>query len=223
MNEALKMQISAFIDGELPENEAELLLRRLNQDAAMRQQVAKYLAIGRYMRRDPELPGMPELRSRIASALGEELAPVAQVEVRQASRFLRPALGVALAASVAVVALVGLRQSILPDAAGPGTQAAVELTGSAPSITQAAAEDVLSDELRHMYLRHSASSADFGSNGMITRLVTLELQGGERVRIDPQNSAAATAAIDAMVPSEDDDADVDEAGKRGTDDVKRVD
>ena len=40
MNEALKMQISAFIDGELPENEAELLLRRLNQDAAMRQQVA---------------------------------------------------------------------------------------------------------------------------------------------------------------------------------------
>ena len=39
MNDALKIQISAFVDGELPENESELLLRRLSQDIALRQQV----------------------------------------------------------------------------------------------------------------------------------------------------------------------------------------
>ena len=72
MNDSLRMQISAFVDGELPENENELLLRRLSQDAALRQQVAQYLAIGRLIRRDHEIPGMSELRDRIAAALGEE-------------------------------------------------------------------------------------------------------------------------------------------------------
>ncbi len=32
MNEGIEMQISAFVDGELPENEAELLLRRMSED-----------------------------------------------------------------------------------------------------------------------------------------------------------------------------------------------
>jgi len=31
MNEAIRMQVSAFVDGELPENEADLLVRRLSQ------------------------------------------------------------------------------------------------------------------------------------------------------------------------------------------------
>lgn len=187
----------------------------------MRQQVAEYLAIGRYIRRDPELPGMPELRGRIASALGEEMAPAAQLAIESRSRYLRPALGVALAASVAVVALVGLRQTVDLDGAATANLSAVERSVAAPSITQAAADEVLSDELRHMYLRHSASSADLGGSGMITRLVTLELQGGERVRIDPQNSAAETAAIDSMAPAEGED----EGGAedRDAEDVNRVD
>ena len=37
MNDGIKMQISAFVDGELPDNEAELLLRRLSQDLDLRQ------------------------------------------------------------------------------------------------------------------------------------------------------------------------------------------
>ena len=69
MNETLKMQISAFVDGELPDNESELLLRRLSQDAAMRQQVAEYLRIGRLIRRDQDVPGIDTLRGRIATPL----------------------------------------------------------------------------------------------------------------------------------------------------------
>lgn len=217
MNDALRMQISAFIDGELPENEAELLLRRLNQDAAMRQQVAEYLAIGRYLRRDPELAGMSELRNRIANALGEELLPAAQASAEQSSRYVRPALGIALAASVAVLALIGLRQVVLPDGTEPVTAAAAPAGQSGPAITQAAADDVLSEELRHMYLRHSASSADFGTNDMITRLVTLELQGGELVRIDAQNKAAESAVIDSIAASD------EESDEPTDDDDTRVD
>ena len=114
MNDALRMQISAFVDGELPENENELLLRRLSQDPALRQQVAQYLEIGRLIRRDHAVPGMSELRDRIAASLGAEpLQHPVETEI-PASRFTRPAVGVAIAASVAVMALLGIRQLYAP-------------------------------------------------------------------------------------------------------------
>ena len=199
MNEALKMQISAFIDGELPENEAELLIRRLNQDVLMRQQVARYLAIGRYIRRDAEVPGMDGLRSRIASALGEDSVSAAPLDVRQKSRFLKPTLGFAVAASVAVLAVIGLRQSVLPEAADIATQTAtanVDAVSITQPSVQSSGDDVVSEELRQMYRRHSASSSDFGANGIITRLVTLELQGSELVEVslDRQQRAMSGTA-----------------------------
>ena len=198
MNDALKTQISALIDGELPENEAELLLRRLNQDAAMREQVATYLAIGRYIRRDAELPGMDGLRGRIANALGEDVLVAEQPAVAAKSRFLKPTLGFAVAASVAVLAVVGLRQSVLPESGDSASTSAVASIEAATAITQPAAfgadEEVVSEELRQMYRRHSASSADFGGNGIITRLVTMELQDGELVVVSPDKKQGSSAA-----------------------------
>ena len=115
MNEALKMQISAFVDGELPDNESELLLRRLSQDAALRQQVAEYLEIGRLIRRDQEVAGMECGRCRIAAAIGEEsgLPAVAEPETVSSS-LMTPAGGIAVAAIVAAVALIGLGQLSAP-------------------------------------------------------------------------------------------------------------
>ena len=110
MNDALKMQISAFVDGELPDNESELLLRRLSQDTELRQQVSRYLEIGRLLRRDRDVPGMDQLRGRIAAALGDELAQPDEAQKVVGSRLMTPATGVAVAATVAALALVGLSQ-----------------------------------------------------------------------------------------------------------------
>lgn len=211
MNDALKMQISAFVDGELPENEAELLMRRLNQDVAMRQQVARYLAIGRCIRGEVDAPGMNALRGRIAAAMGEDSMPEQAPKAASGSRFLKPAVGFAVAASVAVLAVVGLRQSILPvgDVVDTGElPVATAETRRAPAITQAPASsaeaDVVSDELREMYRRHNATSADIGANGMITRLVTLELQGGDLVEINPDTRSERPAVNDDDGHSKDD-------------------
>jgi negative regulator of sigma E activity len=213
MNDALKMQISAFVDGELPENEAELLMRRLNQDAAMRHQVAQYLAIGRHIRRDVELPGMVALRGRIAVALGEDSVPAAQSLTGNRSRFFKPALGFAVAASVAILAVVGLRQSVLPEADLIAPAVLHAGNDNVQAMTQPPANSadsaVLSEELRQMYRRHNATSADFGANGIITRLVTLELQGGELVEINPENRAAAAAVITGSPEEQPDGATVD--------------
>ena len=140
MNEALKMQISAFVDGELPDNESELLLRRLSQDAAMRQQVAEYLEIGRLLRRDRDVPGADRLRGRIASALGDEFQPVEEGKPAVGSSLMTPASGIAVAATVAAVALLGLSQLTAP--VDQGLQEAVAID-QPPAYTEPSAADVI--------------------------------------------------------------------------------
>ena len=58
---------------------------------------------------------MDELRDRIAAALGEEPAQQETLAETPATRFTRPAVGVAIAASVAVMALFTLQQVYAPD------------------------------------------------------------------------------------------------------------
>ncbi len=186
MNDALKMQISAFVDGELPENEAEFLLRRLSQDAAMRQQVAEYLDIGRIVRRDREIPGMEALRGRISATLGEERVVVEAKPEAVGSRFMTPASGIAVAATVAAIALVGLSQLSVPVNSELGSAVAVDLGGS---YTEPSQSQVLANQPTRRLLeygrRHVDSSDDLGSNDIISRMVTFELREGELVEIEP--------------------------------------
>ena len=177
MNDALKMQISAFVDGELPENESELLLRRLSQDHELRHQVAQYLKIGRLIRREPEVPGMNELRDRIAQALGEEPEQHVAAANSEASRYTRPAIGVAIAASVAVMALFALQRIYAPatDVVPAGEPVAITVPDSQTAIDQV--EDAM---LEQFYLHHDP------------RLVTWQLQDGELVEIEAVEEQANT-------------------------------
>jgi hypothetical protein len=204
MNEALKMQISAFVDGELPNNESELLLRRLSQDAVMRQQVASYLEIGRRMRRDQELPGMDGLRGRIAAALGDEAIVEAVEKPAVGSTLMTPASGIAVAATVAAVALVGLSQLGGPTVDdSPDLAVAIDL---APAYTEPTDAQVLANSPTQRLLeygrRHNNSSPDLSSNGILSRMVTLELREGRLVEIEPDprlapgDESAAPVAVD---------------------------
>jgi negative regulator of sigma E activity len=190
MNEALKMQISAFVDGELPDNESELLLRRLSQDASMRQQVAEYLEIGRLIRRDPEVAGIAALRGRISTAIGDEQLPESESNPAVGSRFISPASGVAIAATVAVVALLGLNQLGAPVDSGVQEAVAIDL---APAYTEPSLEQVLTNspsERQLDYLRrHGDSSPAIGSSDIIYRMATFEISENLEV-IEPDGHLA---------------------------------
>ena len=168
MNEAIRTQLSAFVDGELPENEAELLLRRLSQDAELRQQVAEFIAIGRAIRGDSQVTGIDKLRNRVSAVL--ETAPsggdVAD-DVPVDDRLVRPMIGFAIAATVALVAIFGLRQM-----AGVDDQAPQLAGGEEPaSYTQQQPEDILEDELlRQMRRVHDESAADQSIKSRLTSL-----------------------------------------------------
>ena len=194
MNDALKMQISAFVDGELPENETELLLRRLSQDAELREQVAHYLAIGRLIRQEKAVPAMSTLRARIMAELGEE--PVAEERQENAgqSRYFKPVVGFAVAASVALLAIVSLRQ------APPPEETMID-TGPVAGITEPAIDDDLLEMHRH------------GSSDMLSRFVTFEFREGELVEVDRE--AATDASDDEENSEEQADNDVAPAAEGG--------
>ncbi len=191
MNDAIKMQVSAFVDGELPDNEAELLVRRLSQDCELRQQVADYLAIGRVMRRESGVAGVERLRDCISAELDNRPAQDDdnRAPASAPSRFLRPLGGVAIAATVAVVAILGLRQMQGLDGPAVDEIAAVAAEkGVEGPYTERASSD---DMLQQYRLIHGEAAADFDISDINTRLVTWLLS--EEVRNEEDLSATDVA------------------------------
>ena len=170
MNDAIRMQLSAFVDGELPENEAELLLRRMSQDVELRNEVAEYLAIGRLIRDDAGLSGADRLRERIAAAVDERPADddEAAAGAAGASRAIRPLAGMAIAATVALVGIFALQQIEVVDEV-PVEEPLPVASESVPSM------DAGQERQRQFLLNHAESSTDLGANGMNSRVVTLRL------------------------------------------------
>lgn len=169
MNEAIRMQVSAFVDGELPENEAELLVRRLSQDAVLRQQVAEYLAIGRVMRGEYSVQGSDVLRERIAAELDERpLQDTADsVVTEKSTRYVKPLAGFAIAASVALIAIIGLQQTVDVDIAETAVVAEDVVSETVPTMSD--------EELRQLYLLHGETSNTFNARWTAAQVLADEL------------------------------------------------
>ena len=176
MNDAIRMQISAFVDGELPDNESDLLLRRMGQDAELRQKVAEYLAIGRVMRGETSVPGVDRIHERVSAVLDDKpFEDHEEVKPETRGPAMRPLLGIAVAASVALLAIFGLQQTTVDPDEGSGAQT---IADAEPAATYTVPQPV-NDQLRDYYLSHGATTNENGANGMNSRLVTLRL--GEEV------------------------------------------
>ena len=144
-----------------------------------------FRSIGRLLRQDREVRGMDQLRGRIAAALGEEPArPDIEPQV-VGSALMTPTTGVAVAATVAAVALLGMSQlggrvdpdSPLPVAIDDGPVAYTE-----PSVDRALGEQP-SEMLLQYHLSHGDSLPGLGPNGIRTRVISLERR--ELVEVDP--------------------------------------
>lgn len=182
MNDTIKMQISAFVDDEMPGNESELLLRRLSQGGEFREVVENYIAIGRYIRRDVEVPNMVNLRGRIAAELGAEVHALQVADVAATNKYVKPLAGFAVAASVAMVAIFGLQQM-----GGPSVS-----NKPAVAYTQPSADQMLDEMFRH----HESSSAGAASNAILTELVSLEINTEKLVRVDSRGNILAPPEVD---------------------------
>jgi sigma-E factor negative regulatory protein RseA len=142
MSEQIREQVSAFLDGELPDTETELLLKRLTRDGELRESFGRYALIGEALRGSGSQILTRGFASRVNLAIdGEPAHAPALATPPRASRWWRPLAGVSVAAGVAAVAIVALQQraisprlngasaitarnvAALPNAAAPSTVA----------------------------------------------------------------------------------------------------
>jgi sigma-E factor negative regulatory protein RseA len=211
MNDPIKEQLSAFLDGELPPAETELLLRRFDRDAAaLESRCGRYRLIGDALRGVGGRVPSDGFAARVHLAVAAEtIAPSGRREVARATRaWLRPVAGMGIAAGVAAVAILGLRVD------GPG-ESATSIAQTPPVVsgtaTLSSASDGISDassyvvpvtmtrgtaivptRLTNYVVAHSEYSSPLGRRNVLTGL--LADNPAERVEPPAQAEAAPESA-----------------------------
>jgi sigma-E factor negative regulatory protein RseA len=134
MSEQIREQVSAFLDGELPGSETELLLKRLTRDPELRESFGRYALIGESLRSASRAPLTRGFAGRVNCAIdGEPAAGNAPVVRARPARWWRPLAGAAVAAGVAAVAVVALQQRAdAPAIHGPLPISAQNAVGAVP-------------------------------------------------------------------------------------------
>lgn len=184
-------QLSAFLDGELPEMETELVVRRSLKDDGLKRTAIRYCVIGDVMR-DELPPGGPvDLVSRVHAQLEGEPEPVASPGKSRA--WPRLAAGMAVAASVALVAVLAIPGgSDRPEPAPlSASQVAAPAAGPAYIVPPARQASAGPDRLTRYYINHSEYSRLMGGRSALSRIVVstpdMAADGGP-VRIEKVNA-----------------------------------
>jgi sigma-E factor negative regulatory protein RseA len=134
MSEQIREQVSAFLDGELPNSETELLLKRLTRDGELRESFGRYSLIGEAIRGTTRGLLTKGFAGRVNLAIDGELIPVnGPASQSRGLRWWRPFAGAAVAAGVAAVAVVALQQRAVAPTLRTGTQLTARVAVPAPS------------------------------------------------------------------------------------------
>ena len=197
MNMNAQEQLSALLDGELPEAEVPMAVRRMARDPALRAATLRYSLIGDALRNElpPRRPAGLVERVRAELEGAAEPAPAA----RPAARWGRLAGGFAVAASVAMVALVALpgRQAEEPlpaiSAAEVASPVPEQRAVIPPVYTRAAGGGP--DRLTRYYVNHSEYAPAVSGRGTLTRIIIIQ---PEQARDEERaTDTAATAGKEA--------------------------
>lgn len=105
MTEAIREQISALLDGESFEREVGSTMEQLHQDDALRETWGRYHLIGDVIRGESLAQTRPSIADRVREQVELEPAILAPAARPGQASWARPLAGMALAASVAVMAI----------------------------------------------------------------------------------------------------------------------
>lgn len=161
MTDRIKEQLSTFLDGELPEPETALLLKRLERDDELRGALSRYSLIGAVLRGDGDVPAARQVAARVSAAIAREPVRVASLPgLPGREALMRSVAGLAVAAGVAFGAVMLVQQvdgTRSPDAAG-----AVIAQAAEPPIVPVSDIAESEDELPGSYVTPPATDAPGG-------------------------------------------------------------
>lgn len=128
-------QLSALMDGALPEDQTRFLLRRLQHDAELAGSWDRWRTAGEVMRGlAPARPLSHDFARRVAAAIQADAAPVATALPASRPARWRSGVGIgALAAGLAVMALAG--RTLLQPAADPAVSQLATVVPALPAAT----------------------------------------------------------------------------------------
>lgn len=109
MTDQIREQMSALIDGELPQDEVGLLVRRMARDAELKRAFGNYVLAGEVVRAPGGVLASPGFAARVSAAIGDgDVGEVAMSSVpgRTTLRWRRPLAAAAVAASAALAAVL---------------------------------------------------------------------------------------------------------------------
>ncbi|MGB5472164.1 MAG: sigma-E factor negative regulatory protein [Gammaproteobacteria bacterium] len=181
MTDTLHEQLSALVDDELCESEQALLIRQLGRDANLRNRLARYQVISDTLRSNLPHGVDTGFYRRVHAALEQE-AEIHAAQSRVMPLF-KPVAGLALAASVAVVAVVSLQSVRQQDPAGapaiasaPGVNDYIRANNIPPPVVPRNSARGLEAYL----VNHNEYAVNRGMQGMLPymRIVGRDLQPG---------------------------------------------
>lgn len=157
MTDRIKEQLSTFLDGELPEQETALLLKRLERDDELRGALSRYSLIGAVLRNDGDVPAARHVAARVSAAIAKEpLRVSAFVRLPRRDALLRSLAGLAIAASVAFGAVLLVQQLQTQD---PAVSEAVMAQAVDPPVEPVSDSGDATDDPAKIYTTPPATDA----------------------------------------------------------------
>ncbi len=202
MSEQIREQVSAFLDGELPGSETELLLKRLSRDPVLRDTFGRYALIAEVVRS----PNGGPLSRGIAAGVNrrieaEPAVATGTARAARARRLWRPLAGAVVAAGVAAIAVLAIeRRADVPALTAASQGSAVPVVAAVRTVpagrprealsytVPAAAPDNVSalpaSRLTNYVFAHSKYSSALGQRNVLSGLIA-DLPGEQPPPSDP--------------------------------------
>lgn len=191
MNKETLEHLSSLMDGEISKDTGRFLVRRLGSDDELRATWARYHVVRDCLRHHEGSLAGDEFSNRVQKAL-EDSAPEVPIQ-RSVAHWLKPVVGVAVAASVALMAIV----TVGPDLNSSGDPAGELVSSpqlesfvspnngmsSSPISQQASTAGLPSNTSQKMnsyLLRHYQVAGSTGGKGFVTFVPIVVTRGSEQ-------------------------------------------
>ena len=199
MSKETREHLSALVDGEISRETSRFLVRRLGTDEELHATWTRYHLVRDCLRHQDGSIAGENLCARVSQALENEesIEPSRVIS----NRWLKPAAGLAIAASVALMAIVTVGPGI-PGVQQTGSELADESPvepfvspqsfNAAPPSSQANFSGSANSRMNPYLLRHYQATGSAGGNGFVT-FVPIVITGS-KAPAEPENGENAAKA-----------------------------
>lgn len=173
-------KISALLDDELSARDRDRLLQEVGENPLLRVAWERYHLIRAVLRKDIGIVMNSDLAARVLSQIENDPAPRVRPLGRQPMRhFTRLTAGLAIAASVAVVAVVSFKSTLLPGSDPVSAVATAPAASPSPAPQTQLARTSPDSSLSALLVKHNEFSRATNMNGMISYVRVVSQNGDQ--------------------------------------------